>query len=145
MNKVAPAARSKARRFAVQAVYQAQLTDDPLSVVERQFREDHDMKRVDTEYLHDSLQGISSGEPELIELLAPHLGREVDELTHVERAILLLGAWELNARIDIPYRVVINEAIELAQLFGASESYRFVNAALDQLARHVRPAETGTA
>lgn len=145
MNKVAPAARSKARRFAVQAVYQAQLTDDPLSVVERQFREDHDMKRVDTEYLHDSLQGISSGEPELIELLAPHLGREVDELTHVERAILLLGAWELNARIDIPYRVVIDEAIELAQLFGASESYRFVNAALDQLARQVRQAETGTA
>ncbi len=141
MKKVAPAARSKARRFALQALYQAQLTGDSLALIENQFREDHDMKRVDTEYLHDALKGVSESEEELWEVLVPCLDRPKDELTPVERGILLLGAYELQFRIDVPYRVVLDEAIELAQMFGANESFKFINSVLDRLSKTLRTAE----
>ncbi len=141
MKKVAPAARSKARRFVLQALYQAQLTGDSLVLIENQFREDHDMKRVDTTYLHEVLKGVSETEDELWELLVPCLDRPKDELTPVERGILLLGAFELQSRIDVPYRVVIDEGIELAQMFGANESFKFINSVLDRLSRTLRTAE----
>ena len=139
--KPTTAARRKARRFALQALYQMELTGDSASVVEQQFLCDHDMKRVDTAYLHELLVGIAAQEDALLEVIKAKLDRDISEINPVEKAILLIGCFELSERIDVPYKVVINEAIELAKLFGASESFKYVNSILDQLAVKYREVE----
>ncbi|MCB1691876.1 MAG: transcription antitermination factor NusB [Pseudomonadales bacterium] len=125
----------------LQALYQMQLADCSAAEAERQFRQDYDMKRVDTEYFHDVLSGIERERVDIMSALDPLLGRESKALDPVERAVLLIGAFELLYRIDIPYRVVINESVELARQFGAAESHRFVNSALDALAKQCRVVE----
>jgi N utilization substance protein B len=139
--KNSPAARSKARRFVLQALYQMHMTGTTAAEVETQFRQDHDMKRVDTEYLHDVLIGIAKQKSELIEQLTPQLDRAFEELDPVETAALKIGAFELIHRVDVPYRVVINEGVELVKQFGASESHKLVNTVLDSLAKVHRQAE----
>ena len=141
--KTSPAGRSRARRFAMQALYQSQMTGDPIPVVERQFREDNDMKRVDTLYLNEVLSGISVQQEDLWEIIDPCLERDRKELGAIEKSILLLGTFELSQRIDVPYRVVINEAVDLARLFGGSESYRLINSVLDKIAKSHRQVELG--
>jgi len=138
---ISSAARSKARRFILQALYQIQLTGDPAAAVVKQFVEDHDMKRVDTVYFDEVLPAVMREENALWSLIDPLLDRSREELDPVERAILLLGTYELTHRIDVPFRVVIDEAIELARMFGASESYKYVNSILDQLSKTQRIAE----
>lgn len=135
------AARRKARRFTLQALYQMQLTGDSASVVEQQFLSDHDMKRVDTTYLHELLVGIAAEEDALLETIKSKLDRDIGEIDPVEKAILLIGSFELSKRVDVPYKVVINEAVELAKLFGASDSFKYVNSILDQLAVKYREVE----
>jgi N utilization substance protein B len=135
------AARSKARRFTLQALYQMQLTGDSASVVEQQFLNDHEMKRVDTTYFHEVLSGIAAGQDGLLETITPHLDRDLSEIDPVEKAVLLIGAYELKERIDIPYKVVINESVELAKQFGATDSFKYVNSILDQLAKSYRSVE----
>jgi N utilization substance protein B len=135
------AARSKARRFTLQALYQMQLTGDSASVVEQQFLNDHEMKRVDTTYFHEVLSGIAAGQDSLLETITPHLDRDLSEIDPVEKAVLLIGAYELKERIDIPYKVVINESVELAKQFGATDSFKYVNSILDQLAKSYRSVE----
>lgn len=142
VNKVTPAARSKARRFAMQGLYQIQMTDCSASAVEQEFLQDHDMKRVDREYLHALLAGTSSRRQDLVALVSPKLPRAFAELDPVEKAILYIGSYELAHRIDVPYRVVINEGVELARQFGASESHKMINSVLDKLARELRIHET---
>ncbi|MDG1205119.1 MAG: transcription antitermination factor NusB [Pseudomonadales bacterium] len=139
--KNSPAARSKARRFVLQALYQMHMTGTTAAEVETQFRQDHDMKRVDTEYLHDVLIGIAKQKSELIEQLTAQLDRAFEELDPVETAALKIGAFELIHRVDVPYRVVINEGVELVKQFGASESHKLVNTVLDSLAKVHRQAE----
>jgi N utilization substance protein B len=139
--KAVAAARSKARRFTLQALYQMQLTGDSASVVEQQFLNDHEMKRVDTTYFHEVLSGIAAGQDSLLETITPHLDRDLSEIDPVEKAVLLIGAYELKERIDIPYKVVINESVELAKQFGATDSFKYVNSILDQLAKLFRSAE----
>lgn len=136
-----PAARSKARRFALQALYQMQLSGCNAVEAENQFRQDFDMKRVDTTYLHELLTGVETHWNVLIDAFASRLGRPEPELDPIERAVLLIGAFELIYRIDVPFRVVINENVELAKQFGASESHRLVNSVLDALARQFRSVE----
>lgn len=140
-NSSSPAARRKARRFALQALYQWQLAGADLSEIELQFRTDNDMKKVDREYFHELLHGVPTHLDELDAALQPALDRKIAEVSHVERAILRIGAFELLYRLDVPYRVVLNEGIELAKLFGADESYRYVNGVLDKLARKHRSVE----
>lgn len=140
-SKTTPAARSRARRFALQALYQMQLTGCSAREVETQFREDYDMKRVDTNYLHDLLAGIDKHKAALDTEVAPRLDRKMDELGAVERAALWIGAFEIVHRIDIPFRVAINEGVELAKQFGAAESHRMVNSVLDALAKAHRSVE----
>ena len=135
------AARSKARRFTLQALYQMQLTGDSASTVEQQFLSDHEMKRVDTTYFHEVLSGIAAGQDSLLETITPHLDRDLSETDPVEKAVLLIGAYELKERIDIPYKVVINESVELAKQFGATDSFKYVNSILDQLAKLYRSVE----
>ena len=125
----------------MQALYQMQLTGDSAAEVERQFLEDNNMKRVDTTYFHELLSGVAAKESELLETIVPKLDRAVDELDPIEKAILLIGTFELMERIDLPYRVVINESIEMAKQFGASESFKYVNSILDQQAKEFRQAE----
>ena len=138
-----PSSRSKARRFALQALYQIQLSGCSAAAAEQQFLDDHDMKRVDVEYFHSVLAGTSEHRDELVSLITPTLDRPFKELDPVEKAILYIGSFELLYRIDVPYRVVINEAIELARQFGATESHKYVNSILDRLARAHRPHEQG--
>ena len=135
------AARSRTRQFLVQALYQAQLTGVGYVDVSTLFMNDHNMKRADLEYFRDVLKGIDSDEAELIEFIESRADRKFDELDPVEKGILLLGTFELKSRIDIPYRVVINEAVELARSFGATDSYRYVNSILDVLSREFRTHE----
>jgi transcription antitermination protein NusB len=138
-----PSARSKARRFALQAHYQIQLSDCSVASVESQFLQDHDMKRVDTEYFHELLSGTSVHRQALIGLITPTLDRSFESLDPIEKAILFIGCFELVHRIDVPYRVVINEGIELARQFGASESHKYINSILDRLAKDHRASERG--
>lgn len=206
MSKKTPAAKSRARRFALQALYQVQFTDASASQVETQFRQDHDMKRVDTEFFHDLLSGIlhsrgdleqdievilkqeedvtasvspeaTTSEATAAETVSPETvlaetlwpasnppenedviedviegkseeeikteagARSLKDLDPVAKAVLLIGTFELQNRIEIPYKVVLNESIELAKQFGGAESHRFVNQVLDKMARIKRKVE----
>ncbi len=134
-------ARQQARRLAVQALYQDQLNPAAVHELVAEFRAHHERDDADLEYFAAAVTGVGRSAPELDALFAPLLDRALDELDPVERAILRLGTWELRERLDVPYRVVIDQGITLAQLFGASESHRFVNAVLDALARRLRRAE----
>ncbi|MDP4766387.1 MAG: transcription antitermination factor NusB, partial [Pseudomonadales bacterium] len=136
-----PLSRSKARRFALQALYQIQMSDCSVASAEQQFLQDHDMKRVDVEYLHALLVGTYEYRKELVSLITPTLDRAFESLDPIEKAILFIGSFELSHRIDVPYRVVINEGIELARQFGAAESHKYVNSILDRLAHQQRPHE----
>lgn len=139
--KASPAARRKARRFAVQAIYQWQLAGADLAAIEAEFRTDNDMSKVDLEYFHDILHGVPREKAELDEKIAPFLDRRLDEMTPVELAILRLGAYEMVHRIDVPYKVVINESVELAKTFGATDGHKYVNGVLDKLAQRDRMVE----
>ena len=143
-NPTTPAARRKARRFAMQAMYQWQLTGHDVADIELQFRRDNDMHKVDREYFHALLHGVPASLDTIDAALEPLLDRRLAELSQVEKAILRLGAFELLERLDVPYRVVINEGIELAKIFGAEDSFKYVNGVLDRLARSTRAAETAS-
>ena len=101
------------------------------------------MKRVDTEYFHELLSGTTVHRRELVALITPTLDRSFDSLDPIEKAILFIGCFELVHRIDVPYRVVINEGIELARQFGATESHKYINSILDRLAKDHRTSERG--
>ncbi len=133
--------RQLARQCAVQALYSWQLTDgDPLDI-DAAFRIENDMDGVDVDYFRELLREIPRLREELDSHIAPLLTRPLAEVDPVERAILRLGAYELKCRLDVPYRVVINEGVELAKLFGAEQGHRFVNGILDGMARELRGTE----
>lgn len=133
------AAKSRTRRFLVQALYQARLTGDDIAEVIGPFMQDHNMKRADLDYFQAALGCIAEDQDALKTLIAAKLDRKFEELDPIEEAILMLGSFELKHRIEIPFRVVINEGIELAKSFGATDSYRYVNSILDELAKDLRP------
>lgn len=136
------ALRKRARRMAMQALYQWQMGGQDAADIEAQFVHDNDMTRVDVSYFHELLHGVTAHLDALDAQLAPCLDRSVGEVDPVERAILRLAGYELMYRLDIPYRVSINEAIELAKTFGAEQGHRFINGVLDKLAGRVRSTET---
>jgi N utilization substance protein B len=125
----------------MQALYQWDMAGASLNAIEAEFLLDNDMTHVDTEYFRDILRGVPKDLTELDEMLEPCMSRDLHEVTPVEKAILRLAAYELAHRIDVPYRVVINESVELSKKFGATESHKFINGALDQLAQAVRVVE----
>ncbi|WP_430460216.1 transcription antitermination factor NusB [Thalassolituus sp. LLYu03] len=139
--KSSPAARRKARHFAVQALYQWHMAGAALAQIEAEFRTDNDMSKVDVEYFHDILHGVPREKSLLDGKIQPLLDRRMDEMTPVELAIVRLGAYEMVHRIDVPYKVVINEAIELAKTFGATDGHKFINGVLDKLAQRERGVE----
>jgi len=135
------AARSKARRLAMQAVYQWQMNALDAADLIAQYLADEDNRNADAEYFGTLLRGVVHGHVVLDELLAPTLARPLDEVDPVERAVLRVAAFELQQCLDVPYRVVLNEAVALTKKFGAEQGHTFVNAALDKLARNLRAVE----
>lgn len=135
-----PRARSRARRLAMQALYQWQFNDDSLTDLERQYKAEASTK-VDLEYFSELLRQCRQEADNLNTAIEQYLDRPLDQLDPVERAILQIGLYELRYRIDVPYRVVINEGVELAKSFGGSEGHKYVNAVLDKAAAQLRSAE----
>lgn len=130
-----PSERRKARHFAVQAIYQWQMTQDNVADIEEQFKLDQDMKGVDLGYFRELLFGVSGNINKLDSTFSPFLSRKLEDLDLVDKAILRLATFELLFRQDVPYRVVINEGIELAKAFAAEDSHKFVNGVLDKLVK----------
>lgn len=133
--------RTMARQRALQALYQWQQAGQDVQDIEVQFLTGQEMDRVDVPYFQELLRGVALHTDEIDQVLAPLLDRKVSELDPVERAILRMGIYELQHRLEIPYRVVINEAIELAKVFGAEQSHRYVNGVLDKVATVIRATE----
>ena len=136
-----PAARRKARELALQAMYSWQMTGNPVEQVELSIATSNDMSKVDMTYFKELLRGVVEHVEALDKAIKPYLGRLPEELDQVERAVLRIAAFELIHRIDTPFKVVINEAIELAKSFGAEESHKFVNGVLDKAALKLREHE----
>ena len=135
-------ARSRARRSAVQAYYQWQMTQQPIKDVINEFAAGRgELKKADKEYFRTLLHGMVANAEAMDEELGPLLDRPVRELDPVERAVLHLGTFELLNCPEMPWRVVINESVELAKMFGAEQSHKYINSILDKLAHRVRAAE----
>ena len=135
------AARSRARRRALQALYAWQLSGSHMNAVIEQFRHEQDMEVADLDYFEDLLHGVEHHVADLDAALRPYLDREVVEVDPIERAALRLAVYELKHRPDVPYRVVINEAIEVTKRFGADHGHSYVNGVLDKVAAELRTAE----
>ena len=133
-----PAARRKARRLAIQAIYSWQLSKNSISDIEAEFLTDNETSKVDVDYFQDLIRGVAGQASSLDGSLSPFTDRPFAELDQIERAILRVAAYELKVRIDVPYKVVMNEAIELAKAFGADDSHRFVNGVLDKAVDSLR-------
>lgn len=139
MSTPAARARSRARRAALQALYQWQMTGQEADEIAAQFEAESTLRHADLAYFLELLRGVPRTVVSLDEQLEPVLDRPVAQLDGVERAILRMGVYELANRRDVPWRVVINEAVDLARIFGAEQSHRYVNGILDVLARRTRP------
>lgn len=133
-----PSERRKARRLALQAIYSWQMSDNAVADVELEFLTNHDIKGVDVEYFRTLLVGVTQTSYELDDIYRPYLNRGVAEVDQIDRAILRLATYELKALQDTPYKVIINEAIELAKAFAADDSHKFVNGVLDKTLARLR-------
>ena len=134
-------ARSIARKVAMQALYQWQLTQQDAADIKLQYLTDEESAGLDDEHFSELITECIGRHAELTAALAPFLDRPLDQLDPVESAILLIGMYELKFRLDIPYRVVINEAVDLCKRFGATDAHKYINAVLDRAAREIRAAE----
>lgn len=131
-----PSERRKARRLAVQAIYSWQLTDNNVADVEHEFLTEQSLDGVDVAYFRELLVGVTAKVAQIDELLKPHLDRDFSEVSPVEKAIVRLATFELTFKKDVPFKVAINEGIELAKAFGADDSHKFVNGLLDKIVRN---------
>jgi len=139
--KMKPAARRRAREMALQGVYSWMLSNNDVASIELNLATTNEMGKVDMPYFQELLQGSIKQVADLDVAIKPYLGRLPEELDPIEKAILRIATYELTQRIDVPYKVVINEAIELAKVFGAEESHKFVNGVLDKAVRTLRKHE----
>ena len=139
------AERRKARHYGLQALYQWYMADAGLNAIEAEFRADYDFSHVDLEYFQALLHQIPACVDELEAMLEPLLDRKLDDLDPIERTLLRMGTFELVKRLDVPYKVVINEEVALAKKFGATDSHKYINGVLDKLARELRKVEIDAA
>lgn len=140
-----PQARSRARRRALQAIYAWQLSGQPIAQVIDQFRAEQDMEVADLEYFEDLVRGIDKHLDQIDTELRKFLDREIAQVDPIERGVLRIAAYELLFRADVPYRVVINEAIETTKRFGADHGHTYINGVLDKAAAAWRAAEASAA
>ena len=126
-------ARHKARRFAVQAVYQWQMAGADPKEIEKEFFEVHDINKFDVDYFRALLSGVTQYQSRIDTEMTPVLDRPISELSPVELAVLRVALYELFYRPDVPYKVVINEALELTKTFGSVDGFKYVNGVLDKI------------
>jgi len=132
-------ARSRARELIVQSLYQQQITGHDVTELLRQFRERPEYERVDQAYYDEAMKAICVAATDLEKEIGAHADRPVEQLDPVERSILLLGFFELKSKPDVPYKVVINEAVNLTKRLGALDGHKYINALLDSAAKTLRP------
>jgi N utilization substance protein B len=133
--------RRRAREFVLQGLYQQQLSGNAGDAIRAQLTEASGFAKADDAYFAGLWSGIGAEYEALLARIASHVDRPVQDLSPIERSILVIGAWELVHRLDIPYRVVINEAVELAKSYGGTDGHKFVNGVLDKLAAELRADE----
>ncbi len=136
-----PSPRRKARELAVQAVYSWQLSQNSVTDIESTFLVDNSARRFDIEYFQQLFRGVTTQLSQLDQAISPYVDRPIDDIDHVEKSILRVAVYELSDCKDVPYRVVINEAIELAKVFAADDSHKFINGVLDKAVKDLRPEE----
>ena len=134
-------ARTRARELILQALYQKQIAGHSTDELVSQFHEQVAYARVDQEFFDELLPAISDGQDDIEKKIDELIDRPLEQLDPVERGILLIGVYELQARVDIPYRVVINECVNLAKRFGALDGHKYINACLDSAAQSLREIE----
>ncbi len=134
-------ARTNARKNVVQALYQWQMTGASVIEIERQFTEAERLKNVQRSYFSELLQGVPKQLEVIDQALDEFIDRPVAKIDPVERAILRMSIFELLNRLDIPYRVILNEAVSLSKLYGAEDGYKYINGVLDKIAHRYRPTE----
>jgi len=134
-------ARGKSRRYAMQAIYQWQMTGDSITDIKQQFFDDNNFSLIDAEYFTELVSGVASSISEIDPLLEKNMPRSVESVDPVERSILRIATYEFIHRFDVPYRVVLNEAVNITKEFCAENSHAFVNAVLDKVAKEVRHIE----
>lgn len=137
-------ARSRARRLAVQAIYEWQMSGTDVGEIKTNFLASSEVKNADRDYFSELLMEVVSHVTDLDKQIEPLLSRSLAEVDMVEKAVLRLSTYELQHRLDIPYKVVINEGVELAKTFGADKGHKFVNGILDKLALKLRNVETSS-
>ncbi len=135
--------RHRAREFALQGLYQWLLNNEDPGAIEAHIREAHGFDKADAAHFDALLHGAINDVASLRSGLAPLIDRPIDQLSPVEHAALLIGAFELQNHIEIPYKVIINEAVELTKSFGGVDGHKYVNGVLDKFAAKVRDAEIG--
>ncbi len=133
-------ARSRARELIVQSLYQMQIAGHGEAELLSQFRERPDYKRVDQEYFDEVLTAICRNTEKIEKRIDKFADRPLSQLDPVERGILLLGFYELQEKLDVPFKVVINESVNIAKRFGAIDGHKYINALLDRAAQELRPA-----
>ncbi len=133
--------RTQARRLAMQGIYEWQMTGNNLSEIETRLLVDKKSKNIDLKLFRELLHNVPKEAEQMDALFAEYVDRSMDEIDPVESAILRLGAYELSARPEVPYRVVINEAVELAKTYGAEAGHKYVNGVMDKLAAKLRATE----
>lgn len=138
-------AKQKARRLAVQALYAWELGGSDTETIEASFYVDNDMSKVDSELFHELLFGVPKNLSEIDTAYQPHLDREQDQLDPISKAVLRISTFELLYRIDVPYKVAINEGVNLAKTFGPVDAYKFINGILDRVAGEKRTVEVSAA
>jgi len=133
--------RRRSREFALQGLYQWRLSGATAAAIAKQLAETRGFEQADAEYFSLLLEGTMAAAEGLEAALAPLLDRPCAELSPIERSILMMAAYELEQRPEVPYRVVINEAVELAKRYGGTDGHKYVNGVLDKLAAEKRPLE----
>ncbi len=139
--KVSTSQRKRARKMVLQALYQWHLGQASISQIEAEFRTDNDFAKIDEAYFVEVFRAIPKSISELDRQFDVMLDRSIDEVDPIEICLLRMGTYELMHRIDVPYRVVINEAVELAKQFGGTDGHKYVNSVLDKLGPRLRAAE----
>jgi N utilization substance protein B len=142
LKKPTTSQRKRARKLVLQALYQWQVSGSSLSQIEAEFRVDNDFNKVDGVYFRELFGQIPKEVTELDQHILPFLDRPLGDVDNVELNLLRMGVYEFIHRIDVPYRVVINEAVELAKQFGGTDGHKYINSILDKLSLRLRAAET---
>lgn len=145
MARVSFAARRQARYMATQALYQWQVTATPVMELLQQFQTQPQFDKADKDYFQACVSDVITQQPQLDVIFSPYLDRALKELDPIECTILRLASYELSQRLEVPYKVAINEALEMAKIFGATDSFKYINGVLDQVAQQCRPLEKAQA